>query len=332
MRTPKIAALVALSLAGAAPAHAADATIATVAKPTTIDAYGGRAVWSTWDPAAGAYRLTESSGGAVRTVPIAPNPVPFPVDLGPGPHGGTIAVYSRCRRPTAFAISLNGRKGCDLYAYRFTTRREVKLSHASSPDADEFWGTVWRKRLAFMRVYRPKGGLPRRFLYWRSLNGGGPSHRMQPARARLEYDPPQELDLRGDRLAFDAVHENGESLWVSTIGGGARRLVRTPGSGAETHHLGVQGPTLAGGIVHWALTDSQDVPVFTEIRTVDIRTRRNRRATTRIDGDSSLALPATTGFAHDRGAAWYVKTIADDAFEIHTATGLEYEPAPAPHF
>jgi hypothetical protein len=331
MRTIAALMLLTLALAGAAPAQAADTTVATVVKPTKVDAYGGRAVWSAWDPAAGAYRLTERSAGAVRAVPVAPGKVPFDVDLGPGPHGGTIAVYTRCSHPTAFVVSLNGRKGCDLYAYRFSTRKEVALTRANSPGADEYWPTVWGGRLAFTRTYRPKGGLPRRFVYWRSLNGGGASHRMRPARPRLEYDPAQELDMRGDRVAFDAVHENGHSLWVTTIGGGARRLVRTPGSGAETHHLGVQGPTLAGGLVHWGFTRTQEPPVFTELRTVDITTRRNRRATTRVDGDAALIQPATTGVAYDNGAVWYVRTVADDAYEVHVATGLTYEPVAPPH-
>src|SRR4051794_11191272 len=86
----------ALALAGAAaPARAADHVVATVSKATEIDAYGGRAVWSTYDPAIGAFRLTVDNRGRIRTLPVAPSPTKFDVDLGPGPHGGTIAIYSQ---------------------------------------------------------------------------------------------------------------------------------------------------------------------------------------------------------------------------------------------
>jgi len=53
-------------LLAAAPARA-DTLVATVARPTTVDAAAGRAVWSAWDGSA--YRLTEYADGQVQTDP-----------------------------------------------------------------------------------------------------------------------------------------------------------------------------------------------------------------------------------------------------------------------
>src|SRR4051794_180499 len=89
----------AAALAGPAPASAADQVIATVARPTGVDARAGHAVWSAWDPAVHGYRLVEYSHGRLRTLGTPPNRVPFDVDLGADPFGGTMAVFSRCTRP-----------------------------------------------------------------------------------------------------------------------------------------------------------------------------------------------------------------------------------------
>jgi hypothetical protein len=82
-----IAVALALAALHAAPVQAADTVVSTVARPTTIDSYGGRAVWSAWDPSARAYRLTEYADGAVRQVPVPAGAVPFDVDLGPAASG-----------------------------------------------------------------------------------------------------------------------------------------------------------------------------------------------------------------------------------------------------
>src|SRR4051812_20357618 len=157
----KIAALLTLMLASAAPAQAADTIVATVARPTPVDAYGGRAVWSAWDPALGAYRLTVDNRGRIRTLPMAPSPTQFDVDLGPGPHGGTIAIYSRCAHAVLGTSQLDGHQGCDLYAYRFATGRETKLANASTR-ADEYAPAAWGRRIAFTRTSDAGGRFPRR--------------------------------------------------------------------------------------------------------------------------------------------------------------------------
>jgi hypothetical protein len=75
------------------------------------------------------------------------------------------------------------------------------------------------------------------------------------------------------------------------------------------------------------LSVGADAPVYSEMRRVAIATRRQQRATTRIDADPSRPR-STEGFAQDGGTSWYVRAVAANAYEIHHATGLHYEPAP----
>jgi hypothetical protein len=307
----RILALALLTLA-AAPAQAAadDSLVATVARPTTIDAAGGRAVWSAWDPAARVYRLTEFANGTTRTAPVRPSRVPFDVDLAPG---GGIAVYSRCDRPTVSTWALNGRRGCDVHRFDFGSGRESRVGRINS-SADEYWPTITRWRIAFTRTYRSG----RRVLYWRSLTGSGPSRRLRGW--QFEEAVPEQLDLRDGRVAFIATFEYGADVRLATPDGRGRVLVEVPGSGAAAREFGADGPTLAGGFVHWALASNDSDEVPSELRRHALSSGRNTRATALVDG-------MTTGFARDGARAWYVRS-APGGYEVRAATGLTYEPAP----
>jgi hypothetical protein len=306
-------------LALPASAAADDQIIATTAKPTTVDAARGHAVWSAWDPAVEAYRLMEyTRAGQVRPTRVAPSPVPFDVDLGTDPFGGTMAVFSRCERPPLDTFALNGRRGCDLYYYRLAGGG-AKLRNASSPGADEYWPTVANGRVAFTRTYKARGHRTRRYVYWRKFRGTGPSHRL---RRGPDGGVPEQLDMRGRRVTYLWTFEFGGQVRVADTRGGGRALVRVPGSGAAARDLFAQGPTLGGGTVNWMLAN--DNPVVSEIRRVAVGGGDHERATTRIESDATLA---TRGFSQDGGTSWYVKAVGD-AFEIHRMTGLAYEPAP----
>ena len=326
MRTAVITVGVAMTLIAAAPAAGADRIVATVARSTGVDADGGRAVWSAWDPAVHAYRLAAYARGHVRTLPIAPNPVPFDADIGPDAHGLLRVVFSRCDRSPVSTWALDGRRGCDLYATRIVGTGQFRLRGANGP-ADEYWPTIWGNRIAFTRTYRPQGGQTRRFVYWRNLTGGGPSHRLRRGSLKEGDAVPEELDMRGRRVAFVWNREFGDELRLASTDGSGRLLVRVPGSGAAADELAAQGPTLRGGGVDWMLSVGGDDPAFSEIRRVAVPTRRQQRANTRIDGDPSLPR-ATEGFAQDGGRSWYVRAAAANAYEIHLVTGLRYQPAP----
>jgi hypothetical protein len=235
-------------------------------------------------------------------------------------------VFSRCARPPADTWALDGRRGCDLYRARVTGTGQIKMRGTNSP-ADEYWPTIWGDRIAFTRTYRPRGGQTRRYVYWRSLTGGGPTHRLRRGSTKEGDAVPEQLDMRGRRVTFVWRHEFGAELRIAGTRGGGRTLVRVPGSGAAANQLAAQGPSLRGDAVYWALSVGGDAPVFSEIRRVAIATRRQQRATTRIEADPSRPR-ATEGFAQDGSRSWYVRAAAANAYEIHLATGLRYEPAP----
>src|SRR4051794_14627175 len=101
-----------LALCAAAPARA-DETIAQVADPTPVDAWGGRLVWSERAAGTERYRLmTRLGDGPAEALPVRAHRGPFIPDLGPGPGGGMLAAYARAG---------------DLYAYDFASGRERRL-------------------------------------------------------------------------------------------------------------------------------------------------------------------------------------------------------------
>ena len=320
------AAAVAVLAAAPAAASADDQVLAATAKPTGVEAFRGHVVWSAWDPEIGAYRLTEYRRGTIQPLRrVPPSPVPFDVDLGQDPFGGTMAVFSRCAKPALSPWALNGRRGCDLYYARLSAPSQVTLRRANSP-ADESSPTVWKGRLAFARTYPGHGGPPRRFLYWRRFNGSGPSHRLRRGPLHEEAVPEQ-LDMRGTRVTYVWQYEFGSELRIAGTGGGGHRLIRVPGSGAAANELDAQGPTLGPRGVHWMLSVGGSDPVYSEFRWSALSGDRQRRATTRVDADPARKR-ATEGFAQDGGVSYYVRAAAADRFEIHRVTGLQYEPAP----
>jgi hypothetical protein len=305
-RTTTIAAAVAL-LAWPAPASAADTVVATVPRATPVDVYAGHALWSTWDGTA--YHLSEYADGRARELPIPQSAVPFDADAGSDAHGAPIAVYSRCRRAPLSPWALDGRRGCDLYAYRFATGREVRIARADSK-ADEYFPAVSHGRLAFTRTYRDGA----RRLYWRTLGRGGASHRLRGGPTD-EDAVPFDLDMRGRTVAFVWRFEFGGQLREATTDGKGRLVLRIPGSGAAVNDITALGPSLTGGSLYWMLRVSGDEPVWSRVRR-----DRGRQASTRVDA-------AAEGYAHGGGASWYVVPAGADIYAVHRAAGLRYEVA-----
>src|SRR5215212_7657329 len=90
-------ALLALVLGWSPPDARAD-VIAAPSRATPVDADLSFAAWSTYDPAAGGFRMSlRSAGGRIRTLYAARvSPVPFDADLGDDERRHRVVVYSRC--------------------------------------------------------------------------------------------------------------------------------------------------------------------------------------------------------------------------------------------
>jgi hypothetical protein len=283
VRSSSVALVVSLSLITAT--ASADETIATLARPASVSVHGDRVVWSSFDPARGTYVLMTRFGGVTSPLPVKPRSVPFDVDLGPGRSGGTVAVYSRCRRDPPRRNPAIGNvftqlpdwrrgRGCNLHRFDFATGRQTRIRRASAPRASEFLPSIWKDRIAFARVYeRKRGGAGKRpYLYARSLARSRRSLRLpagtrstsrfcsgRPRRCRLLVEPgPTALDLWGRRLAlgWDSGAADGptSSVYLATIGSRrARKLLVSRVSSGEVQASEVEAPSIVDGHLYWTL-------------------------------------------------------------------------------
>lgn len=231
-------AVVALSPAAA---HAQDHRLATLGAPAEVSTHGGITAYSQRLPD-GRFRLMvdPATEGAPQPVPVASRGAPFDVDLGPGPGGGVVAAYSRCRtepqsRPSSRPAPAHATgRGCDLYLYDFAAARERRLDGASTGKASEFLPSVWRDEVAFARVFESRSGRRGRlpYLYVRRLDDTQPSRR-QPGGARgiSGLPGPGSLDLYGRRLSFSWTWERspgGQSeLRLDTVGASHRVVAKS---------------------------------------------------------------------------------------------------------
>jgi len=194
--------------------------VETPAGATKVAAYGDVVVWSERTSGGGAFRLVAHRGpdGEPTPLPVGERAVPFDVDLGPGPDGRPVAVYSRCaREPRALpatwpAVAPATGRGCDLFAYSFATRSERRVEGTNAPGASEFLPSIWRGRIAFARVFERRPGLAgtASSLYVRELGPRGRSLRQAGGpRGSSGLPGPTSLDLNGDRLAFGWVWGEG---------------------------------------------------------------------------------------------------------------------------
>jgi hypothetical protein len=239
--------------AAAAPAAAADETLAQLDDPTPVDAFGGRLVWSEKLPGKDRFQLMTKTDGnpahPAAAVPVPSAPGPFQVDLGRGPGGSMTAVYPR-----------HG----DIYAFDFASGHERRLLHTAK--ARESLPAIWRARLAFVRgkqLFMRSGGK------LRAVHGGRGAYR--------------QIDLRGGRVAFvrERIVRNGDGRELQLLtqqGHGVARLVRRSRSGLLSR-VAIRKPALRSGAMFYAVT--RFGAAGNDFFRYDLSTRRSRQATGR---------------------------------------------------
>ena len=244
-----------LSLAPAAPAAT---PLAAPGAPTKVATFDGLTVWSERGED-GAFRLVADPGsdGDPQALEVEPRGVPFDVDVGPGPDGAPVAVYSRCRREPRPSVATTPMPayatggGCDVFAYDFARRAERRVDAASSAGASEFLPSVWRDEIAFARVDPAGSRLPD--LYVRELRGDAPARR-QPGGPRGGDGLPgaTSLDLYGSRLAFAWTwSEDGRGrseLRLDTVDGDGQLIDSAPWERSVARFVG---PHLSRGRVFY---------------------------------------------------------------------------------
>ncbi|HMJ36972.1 MAG TPA: hypothetical protein VK501_23905 [Baekduia sp.] len=247
----------------------------TVNASTPVSAYGGVAVWSTFDEASKTYRLRAYRNGQVTTLPIPARRGSFDADVGPDASGQPVVVYSRCRGETGgLGLAFNElpewafARGCDVHRFRFADGSDRVLAVASSSVRSEVTPSIWGSRLAYFAIDEPRHG--RRSiggrLYLADLRGhartlrftGGTRGPLSRVGSKLVDGPsPTGLDLAGTAMTFgwsnlrscqgepdSGGDAQASEIWRQTLTSRAR-LARSCTA------YGVFGPFIAGSDVQW---------------------------------------------------------------------------------
>jgi hypothetical protein len=234
-------------LAVAAPVGSqARTVVAKTARVSSAAAYGGRVVWTAFDPAHHRVSLRWRSSGSTHVVPGSTQPEggPIAVGLGPDTSGKPTAVFVRCIRHDT---------ECRLYRYRLgdhTSRliRAATVPAGYRPTAPSLWrhriayalaptrrahtGNVYILRLGAPRAGRVDGGTST------GLSGGDQGG----------YIGATGTALHGNRLLFtwegpsrpcgsesDPLSVSSNEIWRARLGDPARRVaVGCPGDPVNT--------------------------------------------------------------------------------------------------
>ena len=196
-------AVLVLLLASPASARAADVTIAETATSQVVAAHGDRLAWSDGD------RLMTWANGIASALPVDPQEGGFDVNLGRGPNGETVAVYSR---------------DSGLHLFDFDRGREIRLIKLSRPGVREQGPVIDGERIVYFR-----GTANRRGLYVGTIPTG---------RIRLIRNLPREIgpyDFQGRRFAYTQGRFAGDrftdTLYVQDVYTGRRRVMARVSSG-----------------------------------------------------------------------------------------------------
>ncbi|HEV2769220.1 MAG TPA: PQQ-dependent sugar dehydrogenase [Solirubrobacteraceae bacterium] len=276
------------------PSNQPERPVAQDAGGVGLDAFGGVLAWSAFDPAVKAWRLiVQRGGGTPQPAAIAPRPVPFDLDLGPGEDGGVVAVYSRCARESledggGGAIEYARGRGCDVFRLDLAPGgEERRLARASTKEASEFLPSIWKDSVAFARVYERRGGrrgdLP--YLYVRSLDGGRSERQPAGGRGQDGLPGPTGLDLYGRRLAFTWEWRERDrlrsELRLDTVGGDHRLIDRI---GSRSAPANLFSPVAERGRVYAGSRRVRGTQSTDRVLRHRISTRDNALAALALDG------------------------------------------------
>jgi hypothetical protein len=146
--TRRLLSLLALAALVPGAAQARDTTVATVERPSEVRELDGIVVYSAFDPAIDAYRLTVRDAEGVRALPVAPSAEPFEADIGTNSSGDPQVVFSVDVGPVAGGQA----GGRDLFVMALDEGAARPVRNANT-DQDEVSPTIDDGRIAFTRVY-----------------------------------------------------------------------------------------------------------------------------------------------------------------------------------
>lgn len=291
-------------LAGADAAVArtsATVPLAALTDSTPLSVYGSMVAYSQRDAGGAGFRLVLLRDGTPVAGPAATLPVPFDVDLGPGPDGGVAAVYSRCAsypdQRATFDRPVAPGRGCRIYRFDVAGGTERLVAGTHRTGASEYLPAIWGPNVAFARARGAGAGATQ--LWGRFRSGparrlaGGPRTSCRTQRGRRvcatgTAAEPLAVDLRGTQLAFSWRYPDlaeGQAHDIRVVRPGrASRLVQRTGGGGLSHPF-VAWPTFDGSSLYYANACAGDRSGCVNrhrIYRFDPRTR-TRRATGSLD-------------------------------------------------
>ena len=242
-------------LAGAAPA-AAEQRLAAEAAPFTADAYRGVIAWSSYDTATKTYRLRLLRDGVPVVPAVEPSSEAFDLDVGPGPDGAPVVVYSR---------------GGDIFQYDPATGLEQPLAEVNTPNL-ESQPSIYRSALGFVRRVH---GRPNLYL----RKGGDTRKQPRPRFMRTLDVEGVELSARGLFVVYRSDVIRGSCCTDATLyrvaGGRLRHIFEVPSGGANFGQIVT--PSVDGGVIYFGRTNDGS-GVGNNFFRYDLRTKRLRSA------------------------------------------------------
>jgi hypothetical protein len=227
-----------------------------------VAAYGGWSAWSRAAATTNAFALVlRSPAGVISLAPVATNPAPFDVELGPS-GSGVAAVYSRCANASTM-------QGCHIYYLRLGVAGATERMLAA-PGSSVHEPAIWNSRLVYVR-HNPAGGerQPDSLFEWQigSSNARSitlPASRGLNSQAGGRWPKGMTgtitgLTLHGRQIAYSTVsgHESFgiANLWLQNPTGAPRLIDQvTSGASATCTHEFIS-PTLLGGWLYAYLHD-----------------------------------------------------------------------------
>lgn len=170
-----------------------------------LSAAGGYVVWERATPLG--ERLTQRHKGVTRDLTIRAAANFAGLDVGRDERGHLVALYSRCADRVYT---------CDVYLYRFATRRETRVRSVSKPRCDETSPSIWNGVIAFSRG---RNGDNRRARCFGGLYAKGRGRGARPQ--RLTRSVPESTDVHGRWVAFTfplPPNERGSDIRLARLG------------------------------------------------------------------------------------------------------------------
>ncbi len=138
--------------------------MATLERPTEVRELDGTLVYSAFDPAIDAYRLTVRDAQGARALPVEPSREPFEADVGTNSKGDPQVIFSLDVGPQAGGQAGNR----DLFVLTLASN-EVRAVRNANTNLDERTPTLDEGRIAFSRIFAPGADNPEPVVYTKLL-------------------------------------------------------------------------------------------------------------------------------------------------------------------